>query len=240
MVVREAIGASIPLAGVGCAIERSALARLSAKQDGRPFAADCLTEDYELGLRLGELAESSMFVRIPAMPGSRAVVASRGHFPETLGTAVRQKARWIGGIALSGWDRLGWSGGIGERWMRMRDRRGPLAALLLVAGYAAAFLWLQLGFAETLGAPVTLAVSPALAFLLKLNLALLLWRLLVRFGFVTAYYGVAEGLRSLPRMAVGNLIAILAVKRAIAIHLSGGPARWDKTSHRFPVQENMR
>lgn len=240
MVVREAIGASIPLAGVGCAIERSALARLSAKQDGRPFAADCLTEDYELGLRLGELAESSMFVRIPAMPGSRAVVASRGHFPETLGTAVRQKARWIGGIALSGWDRLGWSGGIGERWMRMRDRRGPLAALLLVAGYAAAFLWLQLGFAETLGAPVTLAVSPALAFLLKLNLALLLWRLLVRFGFVTAYYGVSEGLRSLPRMAVGNLIAILAVKRAIAIHLSGGPARWDKTSHRFPVQENMR
>ena len=240
MVVREAIGASIPLAGVGCAIERSALARLSAKQDGRPFAADCLTEDYELGLRLGELAESSMFVRIPAMPGSRAVVASRGYFPETLGTAVRQKARWIGGIALSGWDRLGWSGGIGERWMRMRDRRGPLAALLLVAGYAAAFLWLQLGFAETLGAPVTLAVSPALAFLLKLNLALLLWRLLVRFGFVTAYYDVAEGLRSLPRMAVGNLIAILAVKRAIAIHLSGGPARWDKTSHRFPVQENMR
>ena len=240
MVVREAIGASIPLAGVGCAIERSALARLAAKQDGKPFAADCLTEDYELGLRLGELEQTSMFVRIPAVPGSRAVVASRGHFPETLSAAVRQKARWIGGIALAGWDRLGWSGGIGERWMRMRDRRGPLAALLLVAGYGAAFLWLQLGFADALGAPVELAVSPALAFLLKLNLALLVWRMVMRFSFVSASYGIAEGLRSIPRMAIGNLIAILAVKRAIAIHLSGGPARWDKTSHIFPVQETVR
>ena len=38
--------------------------------------------------------------------------------------------------------------------MRMRDRRGPLAALLLVAGYAAILLWLQLWLASSLGAPV--------------------------------------------------------------------------------------
>ncbi|QIK96895.1 glycosyl transferase family protein [Sphingomonas sp. HDW15A] len=239
MVVREAIGASIPLAGVGCAIERAALARLAAGRDGHPFAADCLTEDYELGLRLGALAESSMFVRIPAYAGSRAVVASRDHFPESLGAAVRQKARWIGGIALSGCERLGWQGGLGERWMRMRDLRGPLVALLLVAGYSAAFLWLQIGIAMALGAPVTLAVSPTLSFLLKFNLAMLFWRLLVRFGFVTAAYGPAEGLRSLPRMVVGNFIAILAVKRSIAI-LAGGPACSDKTSPTFPAQENIR
>ena len=45
-----------------------------------------------------------MFVRIPAEPGERGVVASRGYFPATLGAAVRQKARWLGGIAFSGWD----------------------------------------------------------------------------------------------------------------------------------------
>ena len=95
-----------------------------------------MTEDYEVGLRLGALGLKTMFVRIPAAPGERGVVASRGHFPATLGAAVRQKARWLGGIALAGWDRLGWSGGMGERWMRMRDRRGPLAALLLLAAYA--------------------------------------------------------------------------------------------------------
>ena len=105
---------------------------------------------------------------------------------------------------------------------------------------SAAFLWLQLGIAAGLGAPVMLGVSPALAFLLKLNLALLGWRMLVRFGFVTSSYGLAEGLRSLPRMAVGNLIAMLAVKRAIGIHLAGGPARWEKTSHIFPIQESVR
>jgi adsorption protein B len=237
LVVREAVGASIPLAGVGCAIERSALARLAADNDGLPFAADCMTEDYELGLRLGALAAKAMFVRIPALAGSRSVVASRGHFPETLGAAVRQKARWIGGIALSGWERLGWRGGLGERWMRLRDRRGPLAALLLVAGYAAAFLWLQLALAAALGAPVALAVSPALALLLKLNLALLAWRLAMRFAFVTAAYGLGEGLRSIPRMVVGNVIAILAVKRAVALHLGGGPQRWDKTVHVFPSEE---
>ena len=127
--MREAVGAAIPLAGVGCAIARRPLAQLAAMEDGRPFAGGSMTEDYEVGLKIGVLGLRTMFVRIPARPGDRGVVASRGHFPATLGAAVRQKARWLGGIALAGWDRLGWSGGIGERWMRLRDRRGPLAAL---------------------------------------------------------------------------------------------------------------
>ena len=237
LVVREAVGASIPLAGVGCAIARDAVARLAADNGGRPFAAQCMTEDYELGLRIGAFADKTMFVRIPAVQGSRSVVSSRGHFPATLDAAVRQKSRWIGGIALAGWERLGWRGGLGERWMRMRDRRGPLAALLLVAGYAAMLLWLQLWIATRLGAPVVLTISPLLAFLLKINAVLLAWRVLVRAGFVTATYGLGQGLLSIPRLLVGNLIAILAVKRAIAIHASGIPRRWDKTRHIFPAEE---
>ena len=167
--MREAVGAAIPLAGVGCAIERVALVRLAARHDGKPFAGASMTEDYEMGLRLGAIGVKTMFVRIPAEPGSRAVVASRGHFPSTIDAAVRQKARWIGGIAFAGWDQLGWRGGIGERWMRMRDRRGPLAALLLLAGYVAAFLWAQIALAAALGAPVAVPVSPALATLLTIN-----------------------------------------------------------------------
>ena len=237
LVVREAVGAAIPLAGVGCAIERGALDQLAKAHDGLPFAAASLTEDYELGLRLGALGLRTLFVRIPATPGSRAMVATRGHFPADLGAAVRQKARWIGGIALSGWDRLGWSGGIGERWMRMRDRRGPLAALLLVAGYLALFLWLQISLASALGAPISFRASPLLAALLTLNAWLLGWRLLMRFSFTTAAYGLGEGLRSLPRLVVGNLIAILAAKRALALHEKGGPRSWDKTRHIFPTGE---
>lgn len=236
LVVREAVGAAVPLAGVGCAIERVALSRLAARHDGRPFAGGSMTEDYEMGLRLGAIGVKTMFVRIPAEPGNRAVVASRGHFPSTIGAAVRQKARWIGGIAFAGWDRLGWRGGLGERWMRMRDRRGPLAALLLFTGYGAAFLWAQVGIAASMGAPVEVPVSPALAWLLSINAWLLGWRLAMRFAFTTAAYGLGQGLLSLPRTIVANLIAILAARRALMIHSNGGATRWDKTHHIFPTE----
>ena len=236
LVVREAVGAAIPLAGVGCAIERVAMARLAARHDGRPFAGASMTEDYEMGLRLGAIGVKTMFVRIPTEPGSRAVVASRGHFPATVATAVRQKARWIGGIAFAGWDQLGWRGGLGERWMRMRDRRGPLAALLLLAGYSAAILWAEIALAALLGAPITVPVSGPLATLMWLNGWLLGWRILMRACFTTAAYGWREGLRSVPRMVVANVIAVLAARRALLLHSAGGARQWDKTKHIFPAE----
>src|SRR5690348_11384421 len=236
LVVREAVGAAIPLAGVGCAIGRRALAKLAAMQDGKPFAGASMTEDYEVGLRIGALGLKTMFVRIPAEPGDRGVVASRGHFPATLGTAVRQKARWLGGIALSGWDRLGWSGGLGERWMRMRDRRGPLAAVLLVAAYAAAFLWSQLWLAEALGAPIRARFDPRLVTLLTINGWLLAWRVLMRAFFTTSAYGLGQGLLSIPRLIVGNVMAMRAAARAVSLHLGGAAKRWDKTRHIFPAE----
>jgi adsorption protein B len=236
LVVREAVGAAIPLAGVGCAIERRALSRLAALQDGKPFAPGSMTEDYELGLKLGALGLKTMFVRIPAQPGDQGVVASRGHFPATLGDAVRQKARWLGGIALTGWDRLGWSGGLGERWMRMRDRRGPLAAVLLLAAYGAALLWSQLWLAEALGAPIKARLDPGLVTLLTINGWLLGWRVLMRAWFTKAAYGWRQGVLSVPRLVVGNVIAMLAAARAVSLHLRGGATRWDKTRHIFPAE----
>jgi len=236
LVVREAVGAAIPLAGVGCAIERIALSRLAARHDGRPFAGRSMTEDYEMGMRLGAIGVKTMFVRIPAEPGSRAVVASRGHFPSTVSAAVRQKARWIGGIAFAGWDQLGWRGGLGERWMRMRDRRGPLAAMLLLAGYAAAIIWAEVALAAALGAPIAVPVSAALATLMWINGWLLGWRLLMRACFTSAAYGWREGLRSVPRTFIANIVAVLAARRALLLHSAGGASRWDKTHHIFPAE----
>ena len=236
LVVREAVGAAIPLAGVGCAIARRPLSKLAAMREGKPFAGSSMTEDYEMGLTIGALGLKTMFVRLPASPGERSVVASRGHFPSTLGASVRQKARWLGGIALSGWDRLGWSGGVGERWMRMRDRRGPLAALLLVAAYSAAFLWSQIWLAEALGAPIDARIDPMLVRLLTINGLLLAWRILMRACFTAYVYGLAEGLLSIPRVVVGNVITILAAARALSLHVGGGARRWDKTQHIFPLE----
>lgn len=236
LVVREAVGAAIPLAGVGCAISREAMAKLAAMHDGRPFAGTSLTEDYEMGLKIGSLGLKTIFVRIPSQPGELGVVASRGHFPATLGAAVRQKARWLGGIALAGWDRTGWNGGLGERWMRLRDRRGPLAALLIVTAYLAALLWSQLWVATLLGAPVQVRIDPLLAGLLTVNAWLLAWRVLMRAGFTAAAYGLEEGLLSMPRLFVGNLIAVLSAFRALSLHLGGRTPRWEKTQHIFPKE----
>ncbi|HEV2079578.1 MAG TPA: glycosyl transferase family protein [Allosphingosinicella sp.] len=133
LVVRGLVGAGIPSAGVGCAFSRGALARIAERQQGLPFDSDSLTEDYELGLKLADVGGTRAFVRIAECRGGKAV-ATREYFPGTIETAVNQKARWMTGIALSGWDRLGWSGGLVERWMRVRDRQSVLAAVLLLAG----------------------------------------------------------------------------------------------------------
>jgi adsorption protein B len=234
LVVREAVGAAIPLAGVGCAIARRPLATLATMQDGRPFATGSMTEDYELGLKMGQLGLKTMFVRLPVRPGEPGLVASRGHFPSSLGTAVRQKARWLGGIALAGWDRLGWSGGLGERWMRMRDRRGPIAALLLLAAYGAALMWSQIWLAEALGAPIKARLDPTLITLLTINGWLLAWRVLMRAGCTASAYGWREGMLSIPRLVIGNVIAMLAAARAVMLHIGGGARQWDKTRNTFP------
>jgi adsorption protein B len=231
LIVREALGAGMPSAGVGCALSRGALQQMSDLGDGRPFDADSLTEDYELGLRLKDFGGRGIFVRMPATPGGR-LVAVRAHFPATLEEAVRQKTRWMTGIALSGWDRLGWRGGWAERWMRLRDRRAVLAALILTAAYAAALLWaisLLLGRGEQPG--------PGLATLLMANGALLFWRMAMRFWMVARLYGCVEGLRSVPRTIVANVIAMMAARRAVTRYAGlarQGPIAWDKTSHIFP------
>jgi bacteriophage N4 adsorption protein B len=78
----------------------------------------------------------------------------------------------------------------------------------------------------------------ALATLLALSLALMLWRLAMRFGFVTAAYGWREGLWSLPRAVLANIIAMMAARRAVLIYLRSrrdGVIRWEKTAHVFPA-----
>jgi adsorption protein B len=120
--------------------------------------------------------------------------------------------------------------------MRMRDRRGPLAALLLLAGYTAALLWSQLWLAEALGAPVQARMDPALTTILAINGALLAWRVLMRAGFTASAYGWRQGLLSIPRLVVGNVIAMLAAARAVSLHLGGGARRWEKTHHVFPAE----
>jgi bacteriophage N4 adsorption protein B len=232
LVVREAIGAAVPAAGVGCAISREALNWLSAEHRGRPFGENSLTEDYELGLRIRRRGFRGVFVRMMDSTGTD-MVAVHAHFPDEISASVNQKTRWILGIALAGWDRMGWDGGPQEVWMRLRDRRPVFAAVVIAAGYLAAvmmaLLWIVAWPLPHFG--------PWVSALLWFNGMLLLWRMILRFGFTTASYGWREGVRSVPRMVVSNTIGVMAAVRAVGQyvrHYRTGKMVWAKTSHKFP------
>lgn len=234
MVVRDALGAAIPAAGVGCGFAREMIARIAAQRGGGrgPFAAECLTEDYELGLLVTREGGRSRFLRVRDEQG--ALVATRAYFPARLEDAVRQKSRWIHGIAFQGWDRLGWSSGWVDMWMALRDRRGPLTAVVLACGYALLLAegLLQLAASGGLsGGPV---MSPLLEALVVICLVSFFWRCAFRIAFTSREYGIVEGLGAIMRIPVANLISILAGWRAVSAYvrtLFGGAVRWDKTRH---------
>jgi adsorption protein B len=183
-------------------------------------------------MRVHALGGRSRFLRVRGEDG--ALIATRALFPSRLDEAVRQKARWVHGIALQGWDRLGWGGNLAENWMRLRDRRGPMAALVLACGYGffalatVLFLLGEIGFARPWQA------DPLLSALLIANLASFVWRAALRFAFTAREYGVAEGLRAVLRIPLANVIAIMAGRRALMAYtrsLGGGAPLWEKTRH---------
>jgi len=236
LVVREALGAALPAAGVGCAFARDMLERIADVNGGHPFDIESLTEDYELGLKIGAFGGQGVLARLPT---AHACVQINAYFPATLRAAVRQKARWIIGISLAGYDRLGWSGGLAERWMRLRDRSALIAAVVMCAGYLAVVLGAVLVLAHIMvGTPLP-TLAPLIARLVAVNALLMVWRAGVRSYFVTQLYGWREGLIALPRAVVANIIAMMAARRALFQYLQmrrSGIAVWDKTAHIFPAE----
>lgn len=241
MAVRGAIGASLPLAGVGCAIAASLLTRVAATRGGAPFDADSLVEDYELGLRLTAVRGCGCFARVRDASG--ALIAIRAIFPDTLTAAIWQKARWMTGIALAGWDRTGWvrAGGrltLADHWMRWRDRRAPLAMLVLAAAWLATLGWSAAALAHWATGRAGPPVPRWLSLLLAINFGLLVWRLAMRMLLTGRAYGLLEALWSLPRFFVGNGVTLLATPRAMLLYarlLAGRAPAWDKTAHAFPA-----
>lgn len=244
LVVRSRLDMPLPSAGVGCALTRNALALLALERGGDPFRCDSLTEDYEVGMLIGAYGLGARFVEATGRMGD--AIVSRGAFPGKVDAAVRQKARWVAGIALAGWDHLGWPGSRRDdadlpasrawlaRWMLWRDRRAPLAALVLLAAYAG-LIATALGWAgQALSGWRTAELGEAMRWLLALNAMLLLWRLGMRSHFTARWYGWRQALLALPRAFVANVIAMLAARRAIILYwrmLRSGEVVWDKTDH---------
>jgi len=241
MIVRGWLGAGLPAAGVGCAFSRDALDHVAQLRGhgvaGDPFDPLAMTEDYELGMLIGRRGawpggKGGRFLRMRAHDGS--LIATRAYFPGRLGAAVRQKARWVHGIAFDGWDQLGWSWRPVELWMRLRDRRGPLVALVLAAAYLLIALTGVLWLADAMGWYRAGTLPTIVYWVLIATTLAFVWRAVIRGILVGREYGWVEGLAAILRIPVGNVIAIISTRVALfryAATFLGRPARWDKTEH---------
>lgn len=253
--VRETVAGQVPSAGVGTCFSRRAVLALIAEGNGVAFDVQSLTEDYDIGLRLKRWGMAEIFVRFPVlcgMPGKRVfgrsvrdskVICVREYFPDRVQTAVRQKSRWIIGIVYQGYRTHGWTGKPVLDYFLWRDRKGVInnfisfAATLIMLQLLPLWL-LQLAWA---GAPQFLSIfegRPWFATLLTANALLMGNRMVQRIIFVSGYYGLWQGLLSVPRLLWGNYINFMANWRAIRqIVQYGDPRRvaWDKTTHDFPT-----
>ncbi|QCT20388.1 phage adsorption protein NrfB [Jejubacter calystegiae] len=253
--VREAIAGQVPSAGVGTCFSRRAVMALLADGDGIAFDVQSLTEDYDIGFRLKAKGMKEIFVRFPVVREEDSqprrflqsrrtsnVICVREYFPDTFTTAMRQKSRWIIGIVFQGFKIHKWSSSWTLNYFLWRDRKGLISNFIsFIAMIIMLQLLLLLAYQRLVpDAWQFLSIfwgSAWLVTLLWINAILMTNRILQRIIFVTIYYGLGQGLLSVPRLLWGNLINFMANWRALVQVLQHGDPRrvaWDKTTHDFP------
>jgi adsorption protein B len=176
------------------------------------------------------------------------LVGVREYFPDTFRTAYRQRARWILGIGLQGWQILGWKGSLKHKYLLFRDRKGVFTSLLNVLALVIFLLLGGLGLAKAAGwtnvlFPRALQGHGWIMAIMVINGIFMLNRCLQRFIFVGQLFGPFQGLLSLPRILVGNFVNFAATIRAwrlFILHLiTGRRLAWDKTVHSFPTEKEL-
>jgi adsorption protein B len=226
LVVRCLLGGFLPANGVGTGFERDALEALAATRGGTVFDPSCLTEDYETGYRLHQFGYRQLF--LPIETDGTGFAATREYFPRDWKAAVRQRSRWITGIALQGWQHHGWRGPAWRRYWFWRDRKGivgnflsPLSNLLFLAGL---WFWRELAKAP-----------PAVAGLCFITVLVAVAHVLIRGRATAMFYGWKFALGVPLRMFWGNLVNLAATCMALRGYLASiaglRKLTWAKTEH---------
>ncbi|MSV34887.1 MAG: hypothetical protein EXQ47_04725 [Bryobacterales bacterium] len=234
MVVRSRFGCFVPGSGVGTGYRRAALEELARVSSNRVFEPVALTEDYESGLRIHRLGFRQVFVPLTRL-GANDFVATREYFPKKWRTAIRQRTRWVMGIALQGWERFGWSGSLGDWYWLWRDRKGLIGSPLGVIANAI----LLYGLATALWTRFT----PLQSTLTSATLGLQIWRTMFRMGCVARVYGLKFAcgvpVRAFCANALNAGATVLAVMRYAVAKARGRPLRWLKTEHSYPSRTTL-
>jgi adsorption protein B len=230
MAVRPMLGGFVPSSGVGTGYRRDALDKLARSAANKIFEPEALTEDYENGLRLFRLGCSQTFVPLVHPVGSKDFVATREFFPQNWNSAMRQRTRWVMGIALQTWERHGWKGKPGEVYWLWRDRKGLIANPLSLLA--------NLVFVYGLATAIWQRTTPLSVALCWATFSIQCIRIAVRMGCVARVYGFLFALgvpvRAVYANALNATATFNAVGRYTIARLQKRPLKWLKTEHTYP------
>lgn len=243
MRARQISGSFIPSNGVGTGYSRDVLERMAGENGNRVFEPTSLTEDYESGIRIHALGFRQCFC--PLTDKKAGFIATREYFPRNFRSAIRQRTRWVMGIALQSWERNGWRGSLLTRYWFWRDRKGvitnPLGLatnVFFLAGMTT-WLWSSVHHTEWL-LRATFSVVNGLC---AATFALHCLRLVVRMVCVRRVFGVSFAvfvpLRVFHANLLNTLATIAAVYRYASARLQGEPLVWLKTEHAYPNREAL-
>ena len=243
MPARQYSRSFIPSNGVGTGFAREILDGLARERGNLIFDPASLTEDYEIGVHIHERGHAQLFA--PLRSGTKGFIATREYFPRTVPSAIRQRTRWITGIALQCWERHGWRGGWRTAYWFWRDRKGlianPLSLLTNVVFLVGAGDWVESLY---LHRPWAFAIAnPRLVALCWLTLALQCFRLTLRGIYTARIFGAAFALGVPLRCFHGNLVNACASFGAMwnFLHakLRRRPLAWIKTEHAYPSRDAL-
>ena len=238
--VRQRLGGFLPSNGVGTGFGRIALERLARTRHGRIFDPECLTEDYENGFQLHALGASQIFVPLRFQSAGR--MATREYFPRNLRGAIRQRSRWVAGIALQGWQRHGWRVPWRQIYWFWRDRKGlvgnlltPLANGVFVYGAIRCLLAVKSGGEWRLGDHV----PPWLPRAYYATAVISVTQAAIRTRLSARIYGWRFALAGPLRMIWGNLVnsaaTVAALWQFLGACLKKRALAWLKTDHVYPA-----
>ena len=261
LVVRESLTGFVPGAGVASCYGRRIIKLMVEKNANQPFNTKTLTEDYDFSFRMKEWKASQVFVTFPVQypvmrrrlfRGSKqelvkGYIATRELFPDKFVSAYRQRARWILGIALQGWESQRWKGGFWTKYFLWRDRKGLLTSLVTVLAYLLVVNFIAIYLIRAWDPSAIPQIWPKhealLLAIMSINLFFLANRIIHGSYFVGRLYGWEQAILSFPRLIINNLINFAATVRAWKMFINhlftGEKVLWDKTDHIYPSQSQL-
>ena len=209
---------------------------LKKKRKVEIFNDSNLTEDYELGLRFYKLGFKTAFINMTTNSKDvMARIATSEYFPNTFWGAVKQRSRWIAGIAFQNWKIHKWKGSLKTKYFLFRDRKSLISAIgILLSNIVFAYFVIYLA-SITFNFQFTIPLiekGTVLWFLMIGTFFFMVSRLIHRFAFTYNWYGLRYAIFSIVRLPFDNIINIFATARAFKVYRTNKKkVVWDSTDH---------